>query len=209
MIYSLNACIESKIFKEIIVASDSKKYLEIIEERLKHNKNIIFFKRNKKNSQDSSSSENVILEIIKEKKIAKNTCALIQATSPLVSARDIINAFKKYETYKYDSLFSSYKTKKFLWSKKNKKLSSLNYNFKRRPMRQKNFGSYIENGAIYIFKSNNIEKYKNRLHRKIGTYCMSEDKSLEIDTKDDLNKLKILVNKNRLKTKIVKNFNIK
>ena len=76
-------------------------------------------------------------------------------------------------------------------------------------MRQKNLGSYIENGAIYIFKSNNIKKYKNRLHRKIGTYCMSEDKSLEIDTKDDLNKLKILVNKNRLKTKILKNFNFR
>ena len=44
VIYSLNACIESKIFKEIIVASDSKKYLEIIEERLKHNRILLLLK---------------------------------------------------------------------------------------------------------------------------------------------------------------------
>ena len=45
---------------------------------------------------------------------------------------------------------------------------------------------YIRNGAIYISKRNVISKSKSIVGKKIYPYLMSSDKSINIDTEEDL-----------------------
>ena len=69
---------------------------------------------------------------------------------------------------------------------------SLNYNYKKAKtsILKNNNG---ENGAFYIFNLVKFKKYKNRLFGKIGCYFMSENRSLEIDNKSDLENFKLLL----------------
>lgn len=183
--YSLNACIKSKIFDEIIISSDSSNYLKIVQKYFK-NKTITFHNRSKKNSLDQASTESVITEILKTRNAeVDDICYLVQCTSPMVLAIDLVKAYKLFKENNLDSLFTGFKKKIFIWSNK-KKLKPLNYNYKNRPRRQ-NFEGYIfENGAFYIFKTKLFKLKKNRLFGNLGAYLMPEIRSLEIDEKEDL-----------------------
>ncbi len=187
VLHSINSAKKSKIFKKIIVATDSEYYINFLKKKILHHKisskNIFFFKRSKYSSTDTAPTEIVLTEILKKYKNHKNAC-LIQATSPFLTSNDIKKGFVQFKKQKFDSIFSGYIFKKFLWAKK-KKLKPINYNLYKRPMRQKIGQYYIENGAFYLF---NIKKYflfNNRLFGKIGCYKMSYNNSIDIDTKQD------------------------
>ena len=66
-------------------------------------------------------------------------------------------------------VFSAYSAKIFLDQEK-KNVVPINYDFKNRPMRQKNKRYVCENGAFYIFKKKGFMKYKNRMFGKIGYF---------------------------------------
>ena len=205
--FTLNACLESKIFDNIIIASDSKKYLSYIKKILLKKKNVNFYLRSKKSAMDKSPSEYILEEVIKNKNLENSTCFFIQATSPLLNKHDIISSYKKYKKKKLDSLFTSYLTRKFFWKKINNTLVSLNFDFQKRQMRQDHKLTNVENGALYIFNSKNLVVTKNRLHKKIGTYVMPKNRSIEIDEPEDISELKIFLNKQKnYKKKILKNF---
>ena len=65
-------------------------------------------------------------------------------------------------------------------------MKSLSYNFQNRIRSQKLKNLYYENGAIYIFDCKKFKKIKNRIMKPFGTYLMSEQNSLDLDSKDDL-----------------------
>ena len=94
-----------------------------------------------------------------------------------------------------------------LWKKSKNNLSSINYDFKKRPRRQNFKGYVIENGSFYIFTPKIIKKLKNRLGGKIGTYVMDSWKLFELDEPSDI-KFCELIMKNYLfkknKLKVVK-----
>lgn len=194
--YTLNKAIKSRIFKYIIISTDSQYYINKIKKLKIDKKNIIFHLRSKKNSTSVSSTESVIQEVLeyyKEIFSNKTTINLIQATSPLIHSSDLIKANKKFVAQNFDSLFSCYLTKNFFWKKK-KKLISLNYNYKNRPRRQEMKEEYFtENGAFYIFKFKGFIKHKNRLFDKIGFFKMSKYRSFEIDDYEDLNLIKSII----------------
>ncbi len=204
----MQSCIDSKVFSEIIIACDSDKYISYLKKIIKDHLNITFYKRSKKSSLNNSQTEEVLLEILRKKKIKNTICALVQATSPLIDKKDIKDSFNYFLKKKFDTLFTSYQTKKFFWKKNINNYSPLNYNFKKRKMRQRQKNFFIENGALYIFHSKNLIKYKSRLHNNIGTFLMDKKKSLEIDNYDDLNEFKsILSEKKNVKNIYKRNFN--
>ena len=61
-----------------------------------------------------------------------------------------------------------------------------NYNYKKRPRRQKIIPKYLENGSFYIFNSSKFLKYKNRLFGNIGLYEMKRIYSLQLDQPEDI-----------------------
>lgn len=110
-----------------------------------------------------------------------------QVTSPLRTSVDLKNGIIKAMSGKYDSLFSCSTVDDLcLWKLEEEKLKSVNYDWKSRKRRQDNSTQFIENGSFYIFKPDNLTKYKNRLCGKIGLVEMEYWKMFEIDDQDDL-----------------------
>jgi N-acylneuraminate cytidylyltransferase len=71
----------------------------------------------------------------------------------------------------------------------------LNYDFKKRARRQDVKPQYVENGSIYVFKTEILRKYNNRLGGKIVLYPMSRWKSYEVDSYEDLELCKFYMEK--------------
>lgn len=168
--------LEKSVVDSIIVPTDED-YVDIIN-GFNFSK-VETFVRDPKNSRDTSSTEDVLIEVINSLKI-NDDILLSQSTSPLTKYYDYNEAIKKYKNY--DSLLSVVKQYRFIWDKSGK---PLNYDYTKRPRRQDFDGYYVENGVIYINHSDNILKYKNRLSGKIGLYEMSEETYYEIDDKND------------------------
>ena len=189
--YTIEAALKSKIFDLVIIAHNSEIYKKKLLKYFSKEKKIYFFRRSEKNAEDFASTESVIEEVLNKKNFdnKKITCFLVQATSPLLKSGDLILSFKTYKKKKLDSLFSSYKKKIFLWKfDKKKKLKPIDEDPFLRKRKQSRSFVYVENGAFYIFKTKDFLKFRNRLNGKIGTYCMPELRSIEID---DLEEFKI------------------
>jgi len=181
----LNA-LESSNVSKVIIATDPE-YQNIIN-KFGFSK-VITYVRNPKNSQDTSTTEDVLLEVINQLNLDTDII-LVQATSPLLTSNDINGGIKLYR--EYDSVLSVVNQKRFLWDKN----GPINYDYRNRPRRQDWDGFFVENGAFYINSSNNILKYKNRLSGNIGLYEMDEKTYYEIDSINDWNIVEA-INKNK------------
>ena len=103
--YSIEAAKKSKLFDEIMVSTDSEKYAEIAKQ---YNANVPFL-RSATNSGDKAGSWDVIVEVLgKYQELGKtfDTVCLLQPTSPLRTAEDIINAYNLLEEKQADAITS-------------------------------------------------------------------------------------------------------
>jgi len=180
--------LENSYVDQIIVATD-KEYIDVVNSF--NFTKVSTYLRKRENSRDTSSTESVLIEVIKNLNL-KDDILLAQVTSPLTTSNDFNQGIELYQ--KYDSVLSGVRQKRFIWDDKG---TALNYDFKNRPRRQDWDGYLVENGAFYINSSSNILKYINRLSGKIGIYEMEEVTYYEIDSLDDwiilegINKLRL------------------
>ena len=92
--WSINAAIESKIFDEIVVSSDSDEILEIA-----NRKEVLLRKRPDEISTDTATTEDVVSDVItwiNACGVEVSTFTILQPTSPLRRAVHIIEAFKVF-----------------------------------------------------------------------------------------------------------------
>ena len=165
---------KSKVDK-IVVATDSDN-IKLVVESFNFSK-VIIYERSSENSQDTSSTESVMIEYINNSDLSDlDTFILVQATSPFTQTIHFNEGLELFK--KYDSVLSCTVTKKFAWREDG---VSLNYDINNRPRRQDYQGNLIENGAFYISTVLNIKVTNNRISGKIGIYKMPEYSSLEID----------------------------
>ena len=139
-----------------------------------------------------------MLHAMQEIEVDYKTIVFLQATSPLRKNQDIDNALKKFYKTKSDSLFSCHKSSDWIdvWISNQKKLLPLTADYKNRIPRQLIKHNYFQqNGSIYIFKKNIIEKYKNRLGGNINVYEMEEWQSFQLDYKKQLSYMELLFEK--------------
>lgn len=181
LFWVLNELENCSIIDEIIVATDS---INIKNISLSFNfTKLSVFDRKKKNALDYSSTESVMLEYLKYRKLNNSDMFfLVQATSPFTKSIDFESAFRLMISSNSDSLLSCAIFKRFIW---NKKYQPINYDIYNRPRRQDMKGYYIENGAFYISTVKNILKSKNRISGKISIYEMKDYTSFEIDEEHD------------------------
>ena len=177
--HNIFTALNSRLFSQVIVASDSSDYKNTLN-KYKELQGMIFIKRPKSISTDKSSTEDTV-NFVLNKINFKGNVFLIQATSPLLIPNDLKEALKLFYINKYDSLFSCYESKSFIWELNRAKIKAKNYNFRKRPMRQDINPYYIENGAFYIFNSDKFKKFQNRLFDKIGLFVMNKYRSIDID----------------------------
>ena len=177
----LKAAVDCKKIDLIYVSTDCDEIEEVVTSFSFGNVKV--HKRALKNAQDTSATEDVMLEFLAENSHLRNAIfVLLQATSPLVTSDDLDKAFLQYGTDKPDTLLSCVRIKRFLWGKDGK---PLNYDYTCRPRRQDFEGILVENGAFYISPVADILKHKNRLSGKVSIYEMPEYTYVELDEEDD------------------------
>ena len=187
--------LQKSVVKEIVVATDNEEIKDIVNSF--NFSKVKVYNRNSKNSEDTSSTESVMLEYISQSNLSDaDTFMLVQATSPFTQTSDFNEALSLFKDY--DSVLSCCESKRFSW----KDGKALNYDIYNRPRRQDFKGTMIENGAFYISSVSAIKETKNRISGAIGIYQMPEYTYTEIDEQEDWIVAEFLMKKFVLKNKL-------
>lgn len=145
---------------------------------------ILCFRRSPETATDTATTESALLEVARQ-----HPCRhlmLVQATSPLVSAEDLSEAFARYVHSGADSLLTVARQKRFVWEQDDSGWARpVNYNPTARPRRQDFDGFLVENGAIYITDRDRFLNAGSRLHGRIAVYEMSPESYIELDDPTD------------------------
>ena len=161
-------------------------------------KNIILFERDKKFAEDDTHMNSVLKDLFIKMNLLNKVIVLLQATSPLRKDEDIKNAINIFKKGKYSMVMSVRRVQSnFLkYGYENKKKFTpfaKQYLYKNRQSLPK---VLAPNGAIFIFSANEFLK-KNKLpENNIGFYEMPDERSIDIDKKEDLNKIRRIISKN-------------
>lgn len=175
--WNLLALENAKNIDVVYVATDCDEIKNKVEEF--GFKKVNVYNRSNENAQDTSSTEDVMIEFLEKNSFDKNDMFfLVQATSPITQSYDFDNAFEQLKKEQKDSLLTVVNEKRFYW---NSDGTPMNYDYKNRPRRQEFDGFYLENGAFYINSVGNVLKDKNRLSGEISLYVMNDYTSIEID----------------------------
>ena len=159
------------------------------------------FRRSNQLSTDDAKTSDVILDVLKRLP-GYDYFILLQPTSPLRTASDIVNSIDKMISSNSKSCISVYKIK----LKTNWLLKLNNHNYLKPMFNEKYFDSrrqdiddsYLPNGAIYISEIKNFIKNKNFFSNKTFAYVMPEEMSIDIDNMHQMRRCeKILEDRNR------------
>ena len=182
--------LKSKLFEDIIVSTDSKKYLGFT----KILKTKTPYLRPRNLSGDKISDLELIRHELKvyEKFFKKkyDFVALLQPTCPLRRIQHLKDCYKILKNKKCDAVWTvseislKYNPLKQL-EIKNERLSYCNKNGSKIIARQQLKRTFIRNGAAYFFSRKTILNYKKILPKKTY-YKIITDKLINIDNKEDL-----------------------
>jgi len=207
--WTAKAASESKYINKVYVSTDS----QIIRETVLNFKlsKVEVIDRSEESATDTATTEQAMLEFAQ--KFSFDNIILIQATSPLLTAKDIDGGFDLFFTEGTDSVLSVVRQKRFNWSLDCKGFAHpINYDFFNRPRRQDFEGYLTENGAFYITSKERLIKYKSRISGNIKAYEMHEDSFFEIDEPSDWIIVENLMKKhnkhNILNTNVLKNIKV-
>ena len=185
--YSIETAKESKLFNEVMLSTDSEKYAEI---GRTFGANVPFL-RSEANSSDKAGSWDVVIEVLSrylEKGEKFDSICLLQPTSPLRIAQDIIEAYKLLESKQADAVTSVCEVDHSpLWTMTLPENLSLE-EFKKQDSdtpRQLLEKYYRLNGAIYIRKIKYDNKKIQLLDSKEYAFIMPRERSIDIDTELD------------------------
>ena len=197
--WSIDAARNSKYIDDIIVSTDNDEIFDISK---KYGARVPF-KRPFNLATDNSKSIDVILHAIswlKNNKEQFNILVLLQPTSPLRTGRDIDDALELLFEKNAESIISVCKTEHSpLWTNELPKDRRMN-NFLDKKTLNKNrqeLPDYFRlNGAIYIAYVKCLEDNKSFFGENTFAYVMPQDRSIDIDSKIDLELCKVLLNIN-------------
>lgn len=186
--YTIDAAIESNAFEEIFVSTDSAEYADMARE---YGANVPFL-RSMETAGDSSSSWDVVRETLKKyKEIGKefDTISLLQPTSPLRRAGDIIKGYELMVQKKANVIVAVCETDHSpLWCNVlPDDLSMQGFISDRvfnRP-RQKLPIYYRVNGALYIVKTSILKDDFDLYNSQCYAYVMDKKYSIDIDEELD------------------------
>lgn len=196
--YSIDEAIKSGQFDEIMVSTDSEKYAEIAQEYGAH----IPFLRSEEQSSDSAGSWEVVKEVLmeyRERGVLFDTVCLLQPTSPLRTAGDIIGCYRDLEVKGADAITTVCEMEHSpLWSMtldQSMSLSEYRNSMIENIPRQKLAQYYRINGAVYIRKVNYTSENVEILCNCEYAYVMDKDKSVDIDELIDFELAELLMRK--------------
>jgi len=191
--WTIKAACDCKQIDKVYVATDSEKIKETAESFGFDKVEVIG--RSKESASDTASTESAMLEFAES--TAFDNIVLIQATSPMLTGRDLEKGFALFEEEDTDSVLSVVRQKRFHWgTDENGYVHPTNYDVFHRPRRQEFEGYLVENGAFYITSKKDLLQSKNRVSGRIKAVEMNEDTFFEIDELSDWIIIEALMKKN-------------
>jgi CMP-N,N'-diacetyllegionaminic acid synthase len=197
--WTIEASLNSKYITKTIVSSDNKEILDI---SVEYGAEII--RRPCDLASDTATSESVVrhaIDYLESMGEVFDIVVLLQPTSPLRNYKNIDNAFKIMIESNCSSIISvcNYDNKILKAFKENEHgfldgIIDNKYPFLRRQDLPK---VYLPNGAIYIVNIDSFNKKNNFYSSKTVKMIMSRESSLDIDTQEDLKKIKHFLGVNK------------
>jgi N-acylneuraminate cytidylyltransferase len=191
--HSIRQSLASELIEQTYVTTDSREIGNVAQEE-----GAIFIERPTELATDIASSESALIDAINQIRKTENytpdLVVFLQCTSPVRRADDIDNAIKLLKHQKADSLLSVVENHRFIWEESRGSATSINYDYKNRARRQDFQPQYAENGSIYIFRTDDLIKYNNRLSGNIALYKMDAITAYEIDTTLDFSIVEMIMN---------------
>ena len=186
--WTVKAACECRDIDIVYVATDSNKVRKAVNQLKAENQELFckmeVISRSPETASDTASTESAMLEFAG--KYEFDNIVLIQATSPLLTAKDLTGGFGLLAEPETDSVLSCVRQYRFLWEENGQRSAApLNYDIYHRPRRQDFSGYLMENGAFYITSKQSLLKSQNRISGNIRAYVMSEDTAFEIDEPGD------------------------
>lgn len=199
--YSIVEAKKSKLFREIIVSTDSNKVKRIVN---KYGAKV-YYLRSKKLSDDFTPIKKVLIDILvylKKKFLLTEYFCLIYATAPLISKIDLqkslrilINSSRKVDSVLAVTKFN-YPIQRALEINRKGFLTMINNKYKyHRSQDLKN--SYHDAGVFAWFKTDNFLRKIKKKNIVTLPYVLSDSKVQDIDTIEDwkISELKYKFNK--------------
>jgi YrbI family 3-deoxy-D-manno-octulosonate 8-phosphate phosphatase len=141
-------------------------------------------------SGDDASSESAVLHALDELRKGDGydpeLVLLLQATSPIRDRTDVQRAIDQLIDERADSLFSACPLHGFVWRRQPGSVISLSYDYRARRPRQQSPEDFLENGSIYVTRTELLRATGNRLGGRIVVYPMLPLQSLQVDEAADL-----------------------
>ncbi len=194
--YTLEAAVNSGVFKEVMLSTDSEKYAAIARE-IQGVK--VPFLRDELNATDVASTWDVVREVIsKYKEMGKEFDAfcVLQPTSPLRNSNHIKEAYEKMLEKNADSVISLCKLEHSINTCNVLPEDGSMYGFLKdetKYARQMNSTYYRLNGAIYFSKVASFLKEGTIYTKKSNSYVMDSISSVDIDDELDLRYAEYLI----------------
>lgn len=180
--WTAKAANDCRYIDVVYIATDSKEIAETV--RQLHLDKVKVIGRAPETASDTASTESAMLEFAANYRF--DNIALIQATSPLLTAKDLEGGFELFGTENTDSVLSVVRQKRFCWKKEDGgTVTADNYDIFHRPRRQEFEGYLVENGAFYITGREKLLGTGCRISGNIRAFEMDEATYFEIDEPSD------------------------
>lgn len=191
--WTVKAACECSQIDKVYIATDSDKIKEAVESFGLEKAEVIG--RSAESASDTASTEAAMLEFAEGRDF--DNIVLIQATSPMLLAKDLEKGFELFNREDTDSVLSVVRQKRFHWATDETGCAvPTNYDVFHRPRRQEFDGYLVENGAFYITAKKALQESKNRISGRIKAVEMNEDTFFEIDELSDWVIIEALMKKN-------------
>lgn len=184
--YSIESALKSGIFDEVMVSTDDK---EIAEFALSCGAKVPFM-RSAKNSDDHSSTADVLLEVLsdyKKKGQEFEWMCCIYPTAPFVTSEKLCNAYENIKTENAEALIPvvkfSYPPQRCFFLKKNKIAYKWPENVWKRSQDLEPF--YHDAGQFYFAKVDVFNREKTLVPRNTLSFVLDEMEVQDIDNQED------------------------
>lgn len=187
---TINIARRSKLFKRIIVSTDSNKIAKIAK---KYGAEVPFL-RSAKLSDDFTPTYKVLIDCIKKigsQKHPYHFC--IYPSSILIDKQDLSRAFKKIKKNNSNFICSIAKFESNPFRSFKIKKNFINYNWPKFHIKRSQDleDLYYDTGSLYIYKTNSLLKITNKMILpKKSTYIITKKKTVDLNYPEDVKILK-------------------
>lgn len=190
LVYSIEAAMNSNIFDEIHVSTDSREYADIA---IKYGAHVPFL-RSLELSTDKASSWDVVREVIdcyKQEGKSYDMVTLLQPTTPLRTGQDIIEAYNVFIGNEANAVVGVCEVDHSpLWCntlpKDHSMMNFLDKKVSSLPRQQLDI-YYRINGTIYMINTEYFDNCESIYDSKCFAYIMKKEHSIDIDDEFDFN----------------------